>query len=458
MRQCVRWLWVAGVVSWLGCGSSGSTSDAPGDVADGEPEDGTVEVPDVPVDAREDAAVLPDGWIPPDGCLDIGQACTDPTECCGGVCTRGFCSTTTGTCEAAGEECLAPSDCCSGRCETEADGVRRCQATTCVAAGGACEAAFECCSLYCLDGTCTEGGSCAQIGDACADGFDCCSNVCTGDACQATDGMCLPLGEACGSGTCCSRQCETLPDGGTMCVGDYACRPPGEVCLSDDMCCTMSCTDGGTCMEFTNCAVVGIPCTGYRECCSGACVESGVGTPTCQYLSGCRPVNEICFTDDDCCSDVCEASTDDPEVSRCHHPAGCLGDGEVCFTGSANNCCSDRRNCRPTLAGVSRCFALPEGECIADTQPCTFNDECCCGLCAEDAAGARVCCPGGITCVPVDGACTADVDCCEGFCVDGSCTGEDRPCVPFAGPCETNEDCCSDYCDPATHVCTTMLM
>jgi hypothetical protein len=55
-------------------------------------------------------------------------------------------------------------------------------------------------------------------------------------------------------------------------------------------------------------------------------------------------------------------------VSRCHHPAGCLGDGEVCFTGSANNCCSGRRNCRPTLAGVSRCYAVPEGECIADGQ------------------------------------------------------------------------------------------
>jgi hypothetical protein len=60
--------------------------------------------------------------------------------------------------------------------------------------------------------------------------------------------------------------------------------------------------------------------------------------------------------------------------------------------------------------------------------------------------------------VPTAGSCTADVDCCEGMCVDGSCTGDDRPCVPFAGPCESNADCCSDYCDPETHVCTAMLI
>ncbi|NMC69844.1 MAG: hypothetical protein GYA57_07215 [Myxococcales bacterium] len=451
-RNPVAWTLFALLVA--ACGGSGTTGDVP---ADGELPDGVAEVPDVPgPDARDDAAVLPDGWIPPDGCLDVGQPCTDPTQCCGGVCYRGFCSTTTGTCEAAGEECIAPSDCCSGRCETEADGVRRCQNTTCTPAGEACEAAYECCSLYCLDGACAEDGRCAQVGDPCEEALDCCSNVCTGGACQASAGLCLPLGEACGAGTCCSRQCETLPDGDTMCVGNYTCRPPGEICRSDDECCTMSC-DRGVCMEFTNCAVVGIPCTGFRECCSGACVESGVGTPTCQYLSGCRPVNEICFTDDDCCSGGCQPSTDDPEVFRCHHPAGCLGDGEVCFTGSANNCCSGRRNCRPTLAGVSRCYAVPEGECIADGQACTFNDECCCGLCAADASGARVCCPGGITCVPVDGPCTADVDCCDGYCVAGSCTSDERPCVPYAGPCTTDADCCSDYCDPATHVCTAIL-
>jgi len=304
---------------------------------------------------------------------------------------------------------------------------------------------------------CQEGSTCAVIGATCGGSSECCSNNCVGGTCQEGTGPCLPIGESCtGAGACCSLQCEVQADGTSRCVGDYTCRPAGEVCSDPDDCCTMAC-QAGICVTLGNCGVVGIPCTGFRECCSGACAESGMGTPTCQYLSGCRPIGEICLGDADCCSTGCDPSADYPDILRCQHPAGCLADGEVCWTGSANNCCSGRRNCRPTLAGVSRCYGTDEGSCTTDLQPCSFTDECCCGLCAPDAAGALVCCPAGEICIPDGGRCTTDADCCGWSCVDGVCGGE-SPCVPLSGPCETAEDCCSGDCDPTTHSCTPLLL
>jgi hypothetical protein len=103
------------------------------------------------------------------------------------------------------------------------------------------------------------------------------------------------------------------------------------------------------------------------------------------------------------------------------------------------------------MAGVYRCYPTTNpGDCTLDLQPCSFSDECCCGLCAPDAGGALVCCPGGVDCVPRGGACTADADCCDLHCVDGFCTERDTDCIPVGGPCLADTDCCEGL------VCSTV--
>ena len=452
-------LLLAMTVLAAGCGSTSKGGDAAEDGVDGDPSEG-----DVTGETGEggdpvgDDYVVPEGVeVNPDDCLPLGEDCTAPGQCCTGVCDRGFCTTSTGTCEDPGEPCISSADCCSGLCAMEGDGVQRCQlGGGCAAAGEICDMAVDCCSLYCVGGTCQDGGVCAVTGETCAESYDCCSNVCSGTTCADSPAPCQPLGELCGSGMteCCSELCVEYPDGTSRCGGDFECKPGGEACAAPEECCNDAC-DGGTCVILGNCEPVGEPCTGYRECCSGTCADSGTGTPTCQYLSGCRPINEICVENDDCCSEECVPSGDYPEIKRCSHPAGCLLPGEVCFTGSANNCCGGHELCLPTLAGVMRCYTTPPDEgCIENGAPCAFSEECCCGLCTLDAAGAFVCCPGDQTCIPDGGVCIVDMDCCSMNCVDGICGPPDTSCIPLSGPCETDEDCCSGHCSPDTHTCT----
>ena len=395
-----------------------------------------------------------------DDCGALGDECGEDWECCSGRCYLGVCSTYTGTCEDPGTECVTGAECCSGSCEMEPDGVRRCQVSGgCNPAGEACDVAADCCSLYCVEEECSEDGTCAVTGEECTENYHCCSNICTDGTCEDSPLACQPLGEICGDdGNCCSENCVEFPDGTWRCASTYTCRTGGEVCTEDDDCCTLLCDDG-YCLVLTNCTVVGEPCTGMRECCSGACADSGTGTTTCQYLSGCRSILELCTEADDCCSGVCEVD-DLGLVLRCQRTGGCLDPGEVCWSGSAVNCCGGHELCQPTIAGVSRCYESDPGEtCIPDGEACAFSDECCCELCVPDpTTGDLTCCPGDIDCVPEGGACMSDLDCCGYNCEDGICGPPDRSCVPLGGPCETDEDCCSNNCDPETHTCVSDLI
>jgi hypothetical protein len=231
------------------------------------------------------------------------------------------------------------------------------------------------------------------------------------------------------------------------------------VCTEDSDCCNNTCHEG-TCLALGSCTTVGEPCSGVRECCSNACADPGTGTPVCQWLSGCRPIGEVCRDNGDCCSDECVPS-DGGLLDRCNDPPGCLDPGEVCFVGASMNCCGGHEFCRPTIAGVYRCFSeeIPDGECLPDLAPCSFSDECCCLLCAPDpTTGALLCCPEGEDCVPDGGVCLSDMDCCSGHCnSDGFCAEDDTPCVELGGTCVTDEDCCSGWCNPETHTCGVFL-
>lgn len=153
-------------------------------------------------------------------------------------------------------------------------------------------------------------------------------------------------------------------------------------------------------------------------------------------------MGELCATDADCCGSICDP--DDSGLSlRCQNPPGCQPAGEMCGTGATNNCCGGKEYCRPTIAGVSRCWGEGWTECLDAGEICHFGDECCSGVCTMWPDGVFRC---GSTCVPEGGSCTSDGDCCTGVCRSGICGPPDTSCLPLEAPCTLPEDCCSGFC------------
>ncbi|NMC71006.1 MAG: hypothetical protein GYA57_13210 [Myxococcales bacterium] len=399
-------------------------------------------VPDDDCDGvDDDCDGLTDGGLVP-----IGGTCTTSADCCTGSCIGGVCNSGYGLCESPGESCVSPAECCSGRCEVTASGTRECVGTgVCEAEGGACLFSADCCSAWCVAGACAVGSTCHLVSEPCANNYECCSGICDSrtHTCASVGGTCTPLYEVCTSDNgCCSGFC----DGGRCGIG-FFCRAPGELCNEGADCCNGICVGAspplpGRCAFLGGCYTVGTPCTGNRNCCSKACVDPGTGVRVCTYLSGCRPMGEICTTDAECCGGLCRP--DDRGLSmRCQNPPGCQPAGEMCFAGATNNCCGGSEYCRPTIAGVYRCWAPGWTDCLPEGDLCHFGDECCSGVCTLWPDGFYRC---GATCVPNGGPCTSDFDCCEGVCRDGVCAPPDSSCLPLGEPCTLPEDCCSGFC------------
>jgi hypothetical protein len=373
-----------------------------------------------------------------------GGPCTVTADCCEGSCIGGTCTEGYGLCEGPGETCTTPADCCSGQCEIVAGGARECVgAGFCGGEGDPCIFSVDCCSLWCSGGVCAVGSTCGVVASTCTTGTDCCSGICTGGTCSSIGGVCGPLGETCSSaGGCCSGFCDA-----GHCAFSFFCGAEGEVCDEGGDCCNDICddyvspADPGRCAFLGGCDTVGQPCTGNRACCSLACVDPGTGTRVCTYLSGCRPMGELCVTDADCCGSRCRS--DDGGLSmRCQNPPGCQPAGEMCGTGASNNCCGGNENCRPTIAGVSRCWSPGWTVCLPEGSVCAIGDECCSGVCAQWPDGIFRC----GACSPEGGSCATDFDCCDGVCRDGVCGPPDSDCFPLGHECVDDIDCCSGDC------------
>ena len=308
-----------------------------------------------------------------EGCLMVGDACTDAAHC------------TSGHCEATSAGMI---------CTTVCDPTRP-------ALG--CEAGFHCvdsgsCSGFCVPGTagtlgvgtgCTSDALCAS--GACVDPGDHrrrCLAACFGDAgqcasgevCTAADGgcgACVPsalfgnahgLGEECTDDASCRSGHCIVRDGvhecATPCTGTTC--PTGFVCEQSNCVLDRSQPAGGICDEPADCAVGTCARSGTRGWCSPtgctdsttcphgtACQDIGSGTSLCAptlALPG-----EPCAIDTDCGAGMCfnqQCATSCTEANDCGPGTRCIrtedGTSGRCLRPAAPN----NSNCGCTAAGA----------------------------------------------------------------------------------------------------------
>ncbi|OGQ23579.1 MAG: hypothetical protein A2138_10345 [Deltaproteobacteria bacterium RBG_16_71_12] len=234
----------------------------------------------------------------------------------------------------------------------------------------------------------------------------------------------------------CSRPCAAdLP-----CEAGLACIERGDGSFE------------GACLVVNGEVEVGDPCSGDRECRSGAC--EGGANPVCV---------EQC-TDDQTCEDAANRCILDSVRRVCVPPTGDLPAGEACVDPrecASGTCvdppdpiegdpappvcadnCSEATDCP---RGGDACVRLQGGAraCLAplaDGLTCQASSACAGGFCLEDVDGSLKCAS----------ACVADL-CADGFaCVDD--TEGHRVCMPqldtrAAGePCTTARECASGHC------------
>ena len=220
---------------------------------------------------------------------------------------------------------------------------------------------------------------------------------------QQAGACCYPVSGSCqGDWDCCDGRCDN---------GTCACLAVNNFCYGDG-CCSGSCVQmglGAVCL-----GAAGDPCDGPEACISQNCDEGSCGS--CSAASG-----GPCSTTADCCSGAtCAALLAKPgsifppamDAGLCCGPAGADCDG------GDGDCCSQR---------------CSDGVCICQMSgdPC-FNSEGCC------AGGACLQLPGvefiDLACCQMDGqSCSSDYDCCSLSCQDHATTAA---ALAQGGSCE----------------------
>lgn len=288
-----------------------------------------------------------------EGCIALGDACTDSSECVGGLCDETAVGRVcTQVCDgthpldgcATGLHCVVSSG-CDGRCVPGAAGT--------LGVGVACTAASEC-----------ESGSCQDPGD----GMRRCLPLCRGDeglcasgeSCTGGPGACgacvpqaiLPqprgLGEECGAATDCRSglcvQRSGIGECATPCVGDTC--DTGFVCQMGNCVLDRSQPPGGVCAELTDCFAGTCAAQGAH----GWCSPLDCTSVECPMGFECIPVGDAnicapmlalpgdrCTADADCasatcalgvCTNACDAANDCGAGFRCVRTAD--GSGAYC--------------------------------------------------------------------------------------------------------------------------------
>jgi len=390
-------------------------------------------------------------------CCPSGQGCDTGEVCCGtgadAVCEQGpncgcdsdrdcnvceICNA--GTCEPskAGAPCnghVGDSD------DTVGDGI------CCADATGAliCVLAETCeCDDFC--GPVTTGINTGS--------FYCCTEpdytiCCTGSESECCGGPagreCQPSGHCCEatspyycptSDVCCAVPC----DGDGLCPEVGICIPEGESCPSAngiDCCTGLSCC-GGQCCASANCCEGGTVCCGLAcDRCdqTDTCVEDcRVGLCLCLEGQTCNPETGICDPIPSC-EPECACSDDDgsPINDGLDCNGGLAAGGGICGCGY---CIVPLDGCPCGCAGDPECIeCVGGGVCELINQGLRCNEGA--GICADEWCVDAPPCAG-------DGQpCTFDADCCEGVCLNDTCTLEATLCAPRDNSCAVVLECCN---------------
>ncbi len=307
-----------------------------------------------------------------EGCLSVGEACTDASRCTSGHCeatSAGMICTT--VCDPTrplvgcdtGYHCV-DSGACSGFCVPGAPGT--------LGVGAGCTDDAECASGACVD---PGDGRQRCLAPCFGDAGQCAS----GEVCTASDGgcgACVPsalfgsphgLGEECtDDASCRSGRCyvrDGVSECVTGCAGGAAC-PAGFVCESDLCLLDRGQLIGGLCDVDADCAIGICAHSGARGWCtstdcSGApcpegmsCVDLGGGTFVCapqRALPG-----EGCNADTDCISGACtehQCSTSCVEANDCGPGMRCVRTED----GASARCL------RPAAPGGGTCGCVAAG-------------------------------------------------------------------------------------------------
>ncbi|MCA9593079.1 MAG: hypothetical protein KC776_07205 [Myxococcales bacterium] len=310
--------------------------------------------------------------------VDLGQTCSQPSQCGSGFCVDGSCceSACTGACQACnGSLTLAPSGTCAP-----------------VVAGTdpdddcADEGAASCGN----DGKCDGSGACRKYGPTAV----CAAATCSGST-QTNAKTCDGQGNCGGNGT---TGCSPYLCNGATC---------GSSCSADNQCVNGSFCSSSTCEgKKSN----GASCGSAQECTSGHCVDgvccNTACTASCQACSAAKKgagANGTCGNvvagqdpDNDCAQ---EAASTCGKDGTCNGSGGCRlwPGGTVCTLG---NCKLDPANNFTYL----------------QTNPDTCNGT---GTCVDKGTvqcGLLVC--GGSQCKT---SCATTADCVLGDCIAGTC-------------------------------------
>ena len=333
-------------------------------------------------------------WVAGCGGADknVGDACSDTSECIEGTCHSGM--------------CVSPKP---------------------VDDGAACTNNAECKSLVCTSAKCAAGV--AKTDTACLNNLECASGFCFGGKCTLKkDGAACTASTQCAGGTCYDSKCSSKKDVDAACTAASECA--SNVCASSK--CRKACTKKDDCKTGDVCGTsddkqffcfkpsydtnMGKFCGDTGSCAGGLkCLGTkgdwaAVCTNTCTTSMDCPP-NMTCDKQLDgtkyCAPrEFCSACADD---TQCGH-------GQVCaavFGGTAKYCtttCNETSECSMfadcKTVGSSKYCVHKQGKCAGDGSlcaPCTGNSECKSGgICLSlPLSGERFCgtdCTSGQTC------------------------------------------------------------
>ena len=293
-----------------------------------------------------------------------------------------------------------------------------------------------------------------------------CNNYCR-KACDPNNG-----GSDCPCGFTCPGQSPKGIDGVSL-PADYCymCRDLTQACDDLNPCCDGSTCSGGTCCLLNN-ATCDVS-HGNGDCCGGQHCYQAVssGPATCQV---CKAPGQVCLTDNDCCSNTCQGGYCRSTTGTCTEDLDCpVGQtcncgvcanptalGTACAPNAAASCLCAKTDqqamCGPVFGGSDVC-------CVPTCHVCKTVQDCCLTgttgemQCQQTAFnGPMLCCAG------LGASCGGPGDCCNGTSCQGgtcksdstgnaACSGGVQGCSPLGYACGASLGCCSpNVCNAGT--------